>query len=240
MFATPHNAGLPGLPSGKRWKSKLITASGTFAPAVEAPNAYDFFRVVWGGGGGGGFNATLGGGQGQIFDTIGVIEITGQLTITIGAGGTANGGSGGNTTIAGTNLDGTVIGLHAYGARSGKQTYIGQTGDQGVLASGNPWTAITNGCAGRVNGVGARVTNNMVVSAGEGTQTSYDIVTGGYVCGQLPATLNEGCSGWRGRGGLNNGTTPAVGYSSGGGSNGAGTSTAGKQGFVELFWEEPI
>lgn len=234
----PMGAGLPCLPRGMRWKSKLITASGTFDPAVEAPLAFGFFRIVWGGGGGGGTNAAGGGGQGQIFDTGGVIEITAPLTITIGAGGTSGSGSGGDTTIAGTNLDGTVIGLHAYGAYN-KYTLIGQTGQQGVLVGGNSWMALTAGCAGRVNGVGVRVFNDLVVAAGDGTATHYDIVSGGYPCGTVPANTNHGCSGWRGPGGTS-ALVAAVGYSSGGGSNAAGTSTAGKQGFVEIFWMEPI
>lgn len=240
----PMGAGLPVLPRGMRWKSKLVTSTGTFDPAVECPNAYGFLRIVWGGGGGGGGNATQGGGgHGQIFDTISVIEVSGRITATIGAGGTAapsgTGGTGGDTTLSWTNVDGTTMSLHAYGAVN-QYTYAMGFGNASVMAGGNPWFASTRGCMARVNAVGTRLPSNFAVTGGEGIFTFVDTLAGGYPCSQLPTNTNEGAGGWRGRGGLNNGTTPPTGYSAGGGTNAAGAAQAGKGGFAEFFWMEPI
>lgn len=257
----PGQAGLPLLPKGMRWKSKVVDSSGTFDPSVEAPLANGYFRVVWCGGGGGGRDSTddRAGGQAQIFDTIGVIEITGPVNCTIGAGGTrgATGGTGGDTTLSWTNANSTQ--KNVLFAKGGMERYTQLDSTATWWPGSNPAIVQTSGRGrhGRVNGF-LVVKTSMSVTGGEGTFTDYSMYDGGYPCGPSGASTpsgtnysngggNAGCGGWRGPGGnaSNAGVaaTDGIGYGSGGGCGATGSGLQGgngKSGCAEFFWMEPV
>ena len=118
-----------------RWGSKTLhwqefTASGTFTPssALIAAGGACWVRVVGGGGGGGGGNAGVnysGGGGGGGEDITRPATITSAQTVTIGAGGsasassTANGGSGGATSIGSISAAGGVGGTYGVSSSAG-------------------------------------------------------------------------------------------------------------------------
>lgn len=235
----PMNAGLPALPPGMRWKSKLITTSGTFDPAVEAPGV-EFFRFLLAGGGNGGSTNTGGnnsGNQAQIMLSP-EIKCTSPVTVTIGAAGTKGnpGAQGGTTTVVSAN--GTEVMLAAIGGGAGGQPW---GSNRSTEKSGTPINAdgsyspgaFTCGCYGRVNGV------PMLIPTAFTTDSWGYVLTGGFLAGPPGGTVGgyQGAGGWRGAGG--NANTPPTGYGAGGGSQTSG-GTDGGPGCVEVFWQEPI
>ncbi|MCX8008299.1 MAG: hypothetical protein N3A54_01200 [Patescibacteria group bacterium] len=84
-------------------KQQIFTSSGTFTPSARLLELGGWVEVICVGGGGGGFDdgsgPRHGGGAGSFVRAI--VQVTGAVTVTIGAGGT--GGSsptfGGNTTF---------------------------------------------------------------------------------------------------------------------------------------------
>jgi hypothetical protein len=123
-------------------KQQIFTSSGTFTPSARLLALGGWVEVICVGGGGGGYypgSGTFmsGGGGGAVVRKI--VQVTGNVTVTIGAGGT--GGS--NPTQGGTTSFGSLVtaiggypGGASYGGASGNGLISSNTGGAG--AGGSP------------------------------------------------------------------------------------------------------
>lgn len=210
--------------TGSAFVSEIVTpfnVTVTTTGAFTLPTGYSKFGFglqAAGGGGSGGVAAGDGSGGGgggggayrEIF--VGSSQISGSVTLTIGAGGNgggagANGGNGGNTSITGILGVGTVI---VYGGGGGTASTVNTT--PGVGGSGGGW-----------NSAGALST------AGTGTITGYD---NGLTQGASTVTMYGGAA--SASGGTNAPTNAATlntktryGGGAGGASGGISASSAG-------------
>lgn len=175
-----------GIPSNMQ----VFTASGTWTRPAGVDIVY---AKIWGGGGGGG--ATNGGGGGSGGYAEGLIAVTADVTVTIGAAGSGgvhvggSGASGGNSTFVGTTT------LTANGGAGGQTSSIGGNGGS---ASG-----------GTINMTGFNGTSQ---SNGPGAYSPYGIGFGGV--GIAPVGNNAGGYGAGGGGGnaTNSGGAGTGGY----------------------------
>ena len=135
--------------SGINYKIHAFTSSGTFT-VTNGSAAIDVL-IVAGGGGGGGSTAGGGGAGGLIYQT-GVGVLSGNYTITIGAGGT---GSQRSTLGAANNTNGSNTTAFSYTAIGGGYGYSGYTSGSRLPNSG-----------GSGGGGGAYSGNNITTSSG--------------------------------------------------------------------------
>jgi Glycine-rich domain len=231
--------------SGGTLQSQAFTVSGTWTPPTGVTAAW-IWMVGAGGGGGGASSASTsaggGGGAGELVENF-MVPVSGAVTVTIGAAGTAginntNGGDGGNTSF------GSFV---ALGGKHGAVATVNGAGG-GVKAgttSGQMGSAETNtffgGGAGGAGGAGA--------SGGNGAGTGGQFVggaggsaVGGNGGGGGGAATLYGEGGAGGSGGANNGAA-GIGYGAGGGgggaNNGGGVNTsggAGAAGYCVVYW----
>jgi hypothetical protein len=150
-----------------------ITSSGTYTGT--SASGYGYAMVSGGGGGGAGFSAfDVGGGGGASGGASAkIVQLTGSMSVTIGASGAAgnrsfNGGTGGTTNFAGLTANGGGGGV-GYGNNNGGSHGAGgngtggtwnATGNQGGGPSGNNSTGFT--------GASSVTANPGIVSAGYG------------------------------------------------------------------------
>lgn len=208
------------------WRLKF-TSSGTFTPQKNI--TIDIFLV---GGGGGGRNGIAksdagGGGAGGYTGTWANVTLAANqnYTVTIGAGGAADGGTGGTTSIAGPGI--TTM-SKTGGVPNGSNFYRGGAGGSG----GGGYSAGVGGSDGS-NGGGT------YGGAGQGTTTkefgesSGALYAGGGGCGGYGGTGIAGGSGGGGKGGdatysyaQNEGVAGTANTGGGGGGGPAGSTTA--------------
>lgn len=181
------------------YRAKFLT-SGTFTPAKKI--IIDVFLV---GGGGGGRNCAAnasyagGGGAGGLTGTYFSITLTAgtSYAVTIGAGGAKDGGTGGTTSISGSD----ITTMSKAGGTPGASYVYGGSGGSGGGADGDAGVGGSDGS----NGVDSRSLGHQ--GTGQGTTT--------YEFGDASLALYAGGGGGGGRHG--NG---AVGGSGGGGHGG--------------------
>ena len=202
---------------GINYKLHEFTATGNSTFTVTSPGTVEYLVVAGGGAGGGNSvagNSAYGGDAGQFLD--GFLDVAvGDITVTVGAGGTgvsgANGGNGGNSVFSTVTASGGTGGLGNRGSVTNGGA--GGTGTPGGIGSGN------NGGAGGAGGT-STITGESIVYAGGGCA--------GWTNGGL------GGAGGGGRGESYSAGNAAVGETNKGGggggvSNGIGP-TAGKNG----------
>ncbi|MCX8008273.1 MAG: loricrin-like protein [Patescibacteria group bacterium] len=118
---------------GRIRKQQIFTSSGTFTPSARLLALGGWVEVLCVGGGGGGYtdggNVKTGGGGGAVVRRI--VQVTGPVTVTIGAGGTG----GTNPTSGGTTSFGSLV--SAPGGSAGNNAFGGTSGN-----------GIPSGCAG--------------------------------------------------------------------------------------------
>ena len=200
-------SGLPGI------NTQQFFANGTFTtPANTNTNTTFKFTVVGGGGAGGSPNAAgvgaggAGGGATAIFYGSGVAAVT-NVTVTIGAGGTANaaaaGNAGGNSSIV---FNATTVTANGGG--------------------GGPFTGSSS-----AGGIGGTASNGTINIQGQGGTASYASSGIGGTGGG--GTLGGGGPGGNGGGGQPGGN---YGGGGGGGGNGTFSGGAGAPGIVIVEW----
>lgn len=208
------------------WRIKFTT-SGTFIPSKKV--VIDSFLVSGGGGGRNGIAKSDAGGGGAggytgIWANV-TLAANQNYTITIGAGGAADGGTGGITSIAGPGI--TTM-SKTGGVPNGSNFYYGGNGGSG----GGGYSAGVGGSDGS-NGGGT------YGGAGQGTTTkefgepSGALYAGGGGCGGYGGTGIAGGSGGGGKGGdatysyaQNEGVAGTANTGGGGGGGSAGSTTA--------------
>jgi len=206
------------------FRFKALT-SGTFTPLKKI--AIDVFIV---GGGGGGRNAGAnqypgGGGAGGLTGTWFNITLSANTTytITVGAGGAANGGTGGTTSISGGDIptmskSGGVPNPDSY-ARGGNG---GSGGGGGLDGGGNGGSDGSDGTGGAVLGQGQHSTTREFGEAGAALYAGGGGNGGGRY--SYSADCGLGGAGGGGRGGLRVGGNGVAGTANtGGGGGGGGT-----------------
>ena len=113
---------------------ETITSSTTYNTA--APSGYAYVMVCGGGGAGGYYGANVGGGGGAGGVGYGLISLSVPVSISIGAGGVSNGGSGGTTNFGNIAANGGGGGSNnTVGGGGGSFSGIA-TGQNGVAGSG--------------------------------------------------------------------------------------------------------
>jgi hypothetical protein len=220
-------------------KTYSTAGSFTFNPNSEAPGITAFTINVYGGGGaGGGTNGTTsnfpaGGGAGGGWATRNVTLTNAQgatsMTITVGAGGTANsgaaGGNGGDSIVTHPNF----TGLNGNGGTGGKVN-TAAAGAATTAPTANSGTTVNNGGTGAAGGAAA--------GRGGGGGGSSAGVTAGGNAGTTPTTSTGGAGGTAPTGGVaggagGNGTLGGAGFAGspgtagGGAGGGAGSTSAG-------------
>lgn len=239
---------------GGNLRSQIFNSSGTFTPsaALLAKGGRVIVRGIGGGASGaagayssGGVSdvvrrSPMGGGAGKYKEV--VVQVTGNVTVTIGTGGaavsvtstagsgtlqTANGNAGGTSTFGGlVSFSGGV----APGVDGGKQSGGGGDGCYGRGRFSTDGTSVTdarggegiNGIGGGGSGVSWYSTTRSAIDGGGGSGIS---ISGGTITG-ASATANSGAGGgatWC-ESSLNVACTA--------------TSGAGAAGFIEVIWSE--
>lgn len=155
------------------WQNiQVFDASGTFNVPTDVTRV---FVEAWGGGGGGQSAGPGGGGGGGEY-AASVVSVTPNdaITVTVGAQGAADGGSGGqssfgNFVIANGGGGGTAGPGGGGNGGTGQILINGQTG-QDVISSGNPKAA--GGDAGGPGGSGGHLANGVRPGGGGGADDS--------------------------------------------------------------------
>lgn len=210
-------------------KSQTFTSSGTWTRPTNVTNVWVTVCGAGGGGGGGGstdvFMAGGGGGGGGECLVRFPLLVAGDLTVTIGAGGTAGvlDGAGG---IGGTTSVGALIALGGTGGGGGQHTggggfiYGGQGGDSGGGAAGGSRGGGSGSCPVPGYGV-AQLFNGF-----------YNFGAGGNG-GAADGSCAQGGGG--GTGGV--GMLSPLSYGKGGpGGNGNAVGTVGQAGVAIVEW----
>lgn len=241
-----------------------FTASGTWTRPSGVTRV--MLKVLGGGGGGGGggsaaaAQAQVGGGGGAAAGVwTGSIDVTGDLTITIGAGGvggvggvaggaagTTSAGSnlGGNTTVADTTGTRVLVSGGGGGAAGGASSTTVVGGGQ-YARNSTTTTTSTPGQGGPSNAVGLPAFGGGAGGAGGSAATASTAGGAGggaaTTLGQSTATVGAGGAASGLDGGV--GATPTIpGSGGGGGGGGAGTTGvggnggAGTAGQLEIWW----
>jgi len=213
-----------GEATGVKWASlatiynpdfEEFLASGSYA--IPASASYVYVEAIGGGGGGGGGASSSGGGGGGFnFAVLRVSDLSGPVTVTVGAGGAA-GGAGGNTTF-GTYLTARGGALGGAGAGSG-----GLSGDY-TAAETSSWASGGggNGTAGSAGGAGGSCIKGGGGGGGDGSASA----------GAGGASQDGGAGGAGSAAGT--GTAGAQ-PGGGGGAGGGGTGGVGGAGRVRVW-----
>lgn len=156
-------------------KQQIFTSSGTFTPSARLLALGGWVEVLCVGGGGGGYypgtgNFMSGGGGGAVVKKI--VQVSGNVTVTIGSGGTG----GASPTAGGTTTFGSLV--SAPGGQPGGTTYGGTSGN-GLISSN------TGG-----SGAGGAAFAYPIVVAG-----SYTWSLGGTACSGGPNLYGYGGGG---------------------------------------------
>ena len=231
----------PAVSVGGVWE---YTSAGS-ATWTRPSNVSKVRITVVGGGGGGAWDRGGGGGGGEaIYE--GSIDVSSDLTLSVGAAGTAGvgpapggGGNGGTTTVTGTGVNlsaaGGVGGISSY--YSGNGGAGGGTGAGSVGAGGNP------------GGPGSAGTGSAYASGGCGGGGGASAGNGsGAGGGQKLAAGGSGAASWSGggggaslvgaggNGGVYSGAGPVAGTRGGGGGGGvsSGNGAAGGAGYIRI------
>lgn len=201
-----------------------FTSSGSYS--IPASAVYVYVEAIGGGGGGGsgtGTGASGGGGGGFNFAVLRVSDLTGPVTVTIGAGGTAGtaggaGGNGGNTTF-GTYL--TARGGSGGQGNSGGNQVGSASGDY-TAGSSSSWAS---GGGGGVNTGPTGITGGSCIKGGAGGG-------GGGTSGGTAGTSLDG-----GNGGAGGNLSSSAGTQPGGGGGGTnnGSGSVGGAGRVRVW-----
>ncbi|MCX8008298.1 MAG: hypothetical protein N3A54_01195 [Patescibacteria group bacterium] len=183
---------------GRVKKRQVFTSSGTFTPSARLLALGGWVEVLCVGGGGGsnidtGSAIKTGGGGGAVVRRI--VQVTGAVTVTIGAGGT--GYNNGTPTAGGTTSFGSLVSANGGGAGG---AVLGGT-------SGNGLISLNAGGAGAGGPSNAMFLTNCIV--GVGGQSLYGYGKGGV--GTSNTTVYN-ISAFEG--------PPNTGYGGSGGSNG--------------------
>jgi hypothetical protein len=199
------------------------------------------YFMVAGGGAGSQDRGGGGGAGGYLTGTTSLVQGT-VYTVTVGAGGTANGGSGSNSSITGLTaaVGGGGAGAFGNGSSGGSGGGAGYTGSGGAGTSGqgnaggsaynNASTIADGGGGGGASAVGGNGVSNTAGSGGAGVATSisgssvtYAGGGGGSFDNRTPGTAGSGGSGGGGAGGaLNSNGTAGTANTGGGGGGGSG------------------
>jgi len=199
------------------------------------------YFIVAGGGAGSQDRGGGGGGGGYVTGTTSLTQGT-VYTVTVGAGGTANGGSGSDSSITGLTaaVGGGGGGAYGNGIAGGSGGGAGYTGSGGAGTSGqgnaggnaynNASTIADGGGGGGASAVGGNGVSNTAGSGGAGVATSisgssvtYAGGGGGSFDNRTPGTAGSGGSGGGGAGGaLNSNGTAGTANTGGGGGGGSG------------------
>ena len=242
--------------SASQTKEYATAGSFTFNPNSEAPGITAFTLSVWGAGGaGGGANGTTsnfpgGGGAGGGWVSRSVTLTTAQcatsMTITVGAGGTANtgaaGGNGGDSIVTHPNF----TGVNANGGTGGKVN-TAAAGAATTAPTANSGSTTFNGGTGAAGGAAA--------GRGGGGGGSSAAYSANGNAGTTPTTTTGGAGGTAPIGGFaggagGNGTLGGAGFAgspgtaAGGAGGGAGSTNAGNNraggaggaGKVQISW----
>jgi hypothetical protein len=215
-------SGLAWFPIGSKTgvpnKMQAFTASGTWTRPAGVNNVY---VKVWGAGGGGGGSGNItgaagGGGGGGYCEAY--IAVTGNVTVTIGAGGA--GGVGGSSD----------------GSTGGNSSFAGSTtptanGGAGGAASGNGGAS---GAGGSFSNADLGVTGSRGVI--QGASSGLTISVGGDGGGSVGF---NGCPVHSGGATAPNAPVGSIGGGGGGALlNASGTGGNGTDGMVEVYWVE--
>jgi hypothetical protein len=194
------------------------TASTTWIPPTGA-NEIEYLIVA--GGGGGAFNPYGGGGGagGVLRNEGSLLTISGDLTITVGAGGvgtTAPGGNGSNSSLAGSGF--TTLTAIGGGGGGKVNTATQPSGGSGGGAAGNSGAVVSGGTgtAGQGNNGG-----------GNGSSVAPYPAGGGGGAGAVGGTGSGSQSGAGGNGITSSITGSAVVYAGGGGGAGENSCVRG-------------
>ena len=235
-----------------------FTASGTFTPDTGVTSVW--ITMIGGGGSGSGSDAAAqyagsGGGSGEHVQGM-LVAVSGAVTVTIGAGGTptgATGGNGGNTSFGvfvarggygGVKGDATTTVVHG-GAGGGFTGGIGgkpaaQAGDVGVIGT----AASPTGFGGSGGGGGGATT--ATAGAIGGGSMGFAGGPGGAVASSQAGGGGGGSSPWGigatgGDGGATGGAATNYGTGGGGGGGKAASSTGGvgAAGYCLVTWIGP-
>ena len=186
------------------------------------------------GGGGSGASATeentggAGGGAGGYVYMPAVTAITGNITVTIGAGGTGslgrqNPNNGSNTSVTGPNFSNII----SVGGGSGGNQYFGQAGGQS-RTTGNPGGSGGGGVAGAGQGYGYPSPTQQGYPGG--STSSGGRFAGGGGAGQAGGNGAPATGSGKGGDGLQSDISGTPTYYAGGGGGGAAGSPAGYYG----------
>lgn len=152
--------------SGTRYVVHEFTTVGDSTLVVDRPGSLAVDHLVVGGGGAGGGDIAGGGGAGEFVETSGATLSAQGYTITVGGGGTGDGGDGGPSSAFGVTADGGGGGGRlGQGGRPG-----GSGGGAGALAGGSVGTSTADEGLGNVGGAGSasNTAGNTAVGGGGG------------------------------------------------------------------------
>jgi hypothetical protein len=146
-------------------KFEEFNSSGTFTPSQALIDAGGYIEVFLVAGGGRGFNSSYGGSGGEVLMKKMYLTSTTGCTVTIGAGATSQGGTGGNSSFTGSSAGGVdltslggigVVGGSqkdntlgaAWGAQRGQYNASAGSGVLGYSAGGavdGSWSGVKSG-----------------------------------------------------------------------------------------------
>ena len=149
FFPAAGGGGGGGIP-----KYQEFTSSGTFTPTqalIDAGGRVSFIIVA---GGQRGVGTYLGGAGGAVRLGYATLTSTTGCSVSIGAGGTSNGASGGNTVVSFSSAGGAdITSAGGSGGTAKNQTkYSGATNGYNSMSSGMPSTLGYGGSGGAVSG----------------------------------------------------------------------------------------